>query len=751
MRISRITVDNLASFVGFSNDAEFKGTNLIFGTNGAGKSTLASLFRFVDNYKRKGGLEAEDELKEFFRNRISKEAGAKEIAVEVVFDKGSETIKYNLDGDRITCSNTHWTPVRVFDEEYTFRTIGQTIRVDLKSGIVIGEANIELDKAKIAWQSLTEEREAHIREIDGAVSRTEQEYRESTDSHANVDEVISRDTVLSQTCLYAEKPQALSQRKRLGYGKPPVGVSKLDVQQDRLRLDPGKFEEKCLQIEQAPYVRPDIEKVLKDYVEFFKAGVVMYGSGGNQVCPFCRRTWPEADSAVEQYRAYLESTYNKKRENIAALKKSLSDYKQQVTDQCSIVESRRKQAASDASKYQVDMSAWKPLDYDQTTHDLACSLLDEKLQNMEKIVSIKPTLEALQLSHENCIEGNNVLIGKIQDEIDAITSRRKVLNKELSEHYAAHIWKACSKERKAIATIDAKLAELSEKIERIEAENPPSDTIRAVFNQLIEFMGLSEYYIDENRQLKIRIDKDYDISREGQRISSAQKKLLSLCYFFAETVSEAKNISDLKNFVLVFDDPVDSADYVFFYGIANVIENADLVISKILNKKNVKLGQIFVLTHNSLLFDRLSTRWKELSRTLHKDGSKSALAPAEKSINNYSEYIREICKYYENPGGQKRRMIYVGNLIRRVLEILSSFDSLGSNDIQDLLNGMGKTKLALLANHLSHESFTKVLNPISSPMELQDACGDLLSVIKQRHPSQFDTIVIKHGVSIKEE
>ncbi|KKK67160.1 hypothetical protein LCGC14_2956870, partial [marine sediment metagenome] len=45
-----------------------------------------------------------------------------------------------------------------------------------------------------------------------------------------------------------------------------------------------------------------------------------------------------------------------------------------------------------------------------------------------------------------------------------------------------------------------------------------------------------------------------------------------------------------------------------------------------------------------------------------------------------------------------------------------------------------------LANHLSHESFTKVLNPFNSEIELRDACEELLDVIKQSHPIQFEYI-----------
>lgn len=94
-------------------------------------------------------------------------------------------------------------------------------------------------------------------------------------------------------------------------------------------------------------------------------------------------------------------------------------------------------------------------------------------------------------------------------------------------------------------------------------------------------------------------------------------------------------------------------------------------------------------------------------------------------------------------------MIYVGNVIRRVLEILATFDSLGSRGLGDMLDGGGKLKLSLIANHLSHESFTRVLNPLSTPEELQDACRELLELIRERHPVQFETIAQSHEICLE--
>jgi hypothetical protein len=53
---------------------------------------------------------------------------------------------------------------------------------------------------------------------------------------------------------------------------------------------------------------------------------------------------------------------------------------------------------------------------------------------------------------------------------------------------------------------------------------------------------------------------------------------------------------------------------------------------------------------------------------------------------------------------------------------------------------IGKPKLSLIANHLSHESFTKVLNPFNSEIELKAACKELFEVIEECNPLQYKYI-----------
>jgi len=46
----------------------------------------------------------------------------------------------------------------------------------------------------------------------------------------------------------------------------------------------------------------------------------------------------------------------------------------------------------------------------------------------------------------------------------------------------------------------------------------------------------------------------------------------------------------------------------------------------------------------------------------------------------------------------------------------------------------------MIANHLSHENFSKVLNPLPTDDEMKKACKELFEIIEENHPKQFEYI-----------
>ena len=104
------------------------------------------------------------------------------------------------------------------------------------------------------------------------------------------------------------------------------------------------------------------------------------------------------------------------------------------------------------------------------------------------------------------------------------------------------IWIEQTDKRIELNKLQKRLSILNARIEKLEQSNDSQDTVQAVFNGLLDYIGLGEYFLDENKRLNIRLSKNYDISNEGRRISSAQRKILSLCYFFADIVSEVTQL-----------------------------------------------------------------------------------------------------------------------------------------------------------------------------------------------------------------
>lgn len=741
MSINTIKINNLGSFINFYNDVEFKNRNIIFGTNGSGKSTLTSLLYYLDRYKIKADHASENELLEFFEKKISKE-GNDQISIELLFGNKQETIEYNKTFKQISTSNIEWQPIKVFNEEYTNLNIGEKIDVNLpRSGITIGEVNIDLEDAKKEKVELLKKIENLEKEAAVKVDLLKERYKALTRSSGHIEKVITQENLLADSCVYQQNSNLIAQRENLGHGQIDNILEPIYVANFRSSINDEDAENICNEEITMPELDENIGKILKGYTSFFKSGITIYAEDKNTNCPFCMREWEDAEGIIKKYKEYLESEYNQKRENIKSLISDLENYKNAINKYKSNNNSKATLVLSEAAKYQVDVSNWKNIEYDELKHKNILDLFNEKYINMNKCISIKDMLIELENSHLKIVNDNNLIIKNIATAIEEISNSRRKVNSELAKHFMREGWDEFNNTRDALSIAKTELGLLKTRIQQLEEETTSTDAIVVVFNELLNFVGLDEYFLTEDRKLHLKLDLEHDISSEGKRVSSAQRKILALCYFFAEIVSKVSDIKTLKKYILIFDDPVDSADYIFFHTITTIIEKCEILLSKILEQENVKFGQFFVFTHNSLLYDRLSAKWANHKKSLKKIDQITQLCKAENKINDYNIYLDEIVKYYKNPNSSKKRMIFIGNIIRRVLEILASFDTLNSNNFDIILTGLGKPKLALIANHLSHESFTKVLNPMANAEELQQACKDILDLIKDRHPHQYLTLV----------
>ena len=488
-----------------------------------------------------------------------------------------------------------------------------------------------------------------------------------------------------------------------------------------------------------PELDEEKESLLLEFTDFYREGIKAYDAKEEIACPFCFRAWEEGNEVVNSYREFIQSTFNTKREQISKYRSLLDRFETSLKDLNTTITGSLKLVREEGKKYGVDTTPYKTVQIDPASRKDIELAIDEKYANMMKPISFRPIIEAYIQGYINQFITVASVVDRIKESMEAIRSLRIATNKRIAKHLMHDLWKTKQELRERFEQTNEEIETTRMRIEQLEEETSSQDTVNTVFNGLAEFIGLSEYYINQDRRLMLALNQDYDISDEGMRISSAQRKILSLCYFFAEIVANIKRERDLKDYILLFDDPVDSADFVFFHSIAALLEHAKSLLAKLLKKQRISIGQFFVFTHNSLLYDRLAQNF-EYRRTVVKKDNVTTFVPNHKTINNYRVYIEYIARYRENPRGNRKDMILIGNMIRRVLEIVTNFNNLDSNSITSQLVDSGKPRLALLANHLSHESFTKVLNPFDSETEVVKACDELFEVIEEYHPKQYQFI-----------
>lgn len=744
MSIKSIEISNLSSFDNFNFDITKDGNVnknvLIFGTNGSGKSSLATLIQKLDKYCSLKSPESFENLKEYLLSKFSKESETDEILIDIKFDEFSKNFLFNKSTLDLTITQEKWEKIKVFNEDYTNVTIGKRIDIDFKeNGLIIGESNKDLEKEKIKQKNITEE----MKKINLQINNFVEEYKNEFISVANTStdtylKKITKELFLEETCLFNKDILLIEKRNLLGKSSQKqlssnIDISKLDNFFDIEYWD-KLFSEEILK----PDLPDEYKKLLLKYNDFYKDGMLIKEEELENKCPYCLQSWNYKSKVFENFEKFLTSEYNSKKEEINRLYKKIDDYINLLNDINKKIEIQKDIVADECKKYGVNIKDYNVVKVEDSRFDSLKEAIKNKINKMEKSFSILDIINELQLFYKLLFSKPWNVLNEISNAISKRTSKVRELNTKLSEHYMKVFWEEKKDIRSKYYNLNNILNESNDKIKKLEEKNEDINTIQEVFNGLLKFIGLDEYYLNSDNKLQLKINTLYDISSEGSRVSTAQRKILSLCYFFAEIVSEVSKESELKAYTIIYDDPVDSADYIFFHGITSLIENIENILAKILKKEKITIGQHIVFTHNSLLYNRLTQNFSFHKKMIKKD-QKTTLKNADKIENNYKLYIEAISEFYKKEESNQKDKILIGNLIRRVLEIVISFNELNSNNVS-IVKDYGKPTLGLIANHLSHENFSKVLTPLPTDDEMKKACKELFEVIEELHPKQYEYI-----------
>jgi len=418
-------------------------------------------------------------------------------------------------------------------------------------------------------------------------------------------------------------------------------------------------------------------------------------------CPFCQRK-TITQSLLEDIQGFFDESYEN---DIKALKTPLSSYE----DGISILPKKE--------SYETNPYITEKKSEFENLYNAVYRLLEKNKGELE--TKLKSPSQKITLS------GSTSVIEKFNDFIESLnqtisTHNSKIDNKdntlaEIKEQFWALMrWdydqtisaylkdkidikkkigelKTAEQEaEKSIITQKNVIAEQQKKTINIE------QSITFINNGLVE-LGLDDFSIDKHSDNLYKIKRSEQDADIFQSLSEGEKMIISFLYF-VEMCRGKKSADDVGGKkIIVIDDPISSLSHIFIFNIGQLIKK------EFLNSDSYE--QVFILAHSLYFFyeltdtnhDRRKENQKLFRMTKNSDGSHIFDMKYEEIQNDYQSYWQII-------KDEKQPPALIANCMRNIIEYFFNF--IEKKDLNNVFQkpGLQDNKFQAFCRYVNRES-----------------------------------------------
>lgn len=353
-------------------------------------------------------------------------------------------------------------------------------------------------------------------------------------------------------------------------------------------------------------IKEHISKVGREFIE---KGIELQKEMPDNACPFC--TQEITNNIIQVYTSY----FNKRIEQFKQDSLEVSGTLKKILEQWNIKEILQ------------SFERFKPFIEDFSTNKESLEnaleqtkVLLEKLQkevgkkegveNKEKFQETDKKLSENYKKLQQCVdETRNILNQKKEQEkkLEKLKTELKEARIKKAKH-DSYDWQKIKKEAEIKLSVlnrgHERLNCLLEKIDKklkglYDQKRPDIETI----NNYLKALNLPKYSLDKDYRIVLNSDA-LENSEAKIILSDGEKTTLVFAYFLGRLKLFYKK-EDLKNLVVVIDDPISSLDEQRIYNTTCLVAkiNQELAREKLSNEENK--AQVFVLTHNHTFMARL--------------------------------------------------------------------------------------------------------------------------------------------------
>ncbi len=270
-------------------------------------------------------------------------------------------------------------------------------------------------------------------------------------------------------------------------------------------------------------------------------------------------------------------------------------------------------------------------------------------------------------------EKNNILLNKLNLQISWCDIEDNYKLYEIQEKQFEQI-KVDSKQN------DEKIKETKEEITKLESEKQNVKIANDKINIFLEyiFMSKNRLRIEYDVNKKIYLVKSHNKDIRPKDLSTGERNIIALCYFFVKILENTSEINEFKEEIfIVLDDPISSFDMENKVGLFTFLR---MMFNKIMN--NNEGSKIISFTHSLETMFNLEKICSDIKINLNityclLELKNSKLEDfAYKRRNDYKKMLEDIYKYakIEDDKIENELDDTIGNTMRKLLEAYSTFN-----------------------------------------------------------------------------
>ncbi|MDU9764990.1 AAA family ATPase [Helicobacter pylori] len=619
-RENKINIKKIKSFKAFCGlDAiemgEFEHYNIIFGNNGCGKTSLTRAFELLISKNKH--IEKYRTISTAESPSIEFECEDRSYKIEPNSNIGEPSFKVEIYNSDFLHNNTP------FNSEFGLKKLDDgTIILE---GSVLGEETKEINQLKDC-RGKVEKRQKEIGDENSTetlIAKQESEIKKYKEEIKKIRKKVTSRTIqitlneieINNSCKVSKdkfkyQEDVLTKLEK-DFNELDEAMKKFDgLKEMELPKDYQTIKDKLEFLfsfdidkeagEASKKIKGHISKVGREFIE---KGIKLQKEMLDNTCPFCTQTI--LNGIIQDYTSY----FNKSVETFNQCSLEVSGTLKNILDQWNI-----KEILQSFEKFKPFMK--KGFSKNKESLENALEQIKDSLEELQKEVDKKEGVkneEKFQEIDKKLLE-NYKKLQQCVDETRNILKQKKEQKKKLeklktelkkarikkAKHDSYDLQKSKEETERKLSVLNCRHERLKRLLEKIDKKlkglydqkRPDIENI----NNYLKALNLPKYSLDKDYRIVLNSDA-LENSEAKIILSDGEKTTLAFAYFLARLKSFYKK-EDLKNLVVVIDDPISSLDEQRIYNTTCLVAkiNQDLAREKLL--KNEEKAQVFVLTHN---------------------------------------------------------------------------------------------------------------------------------------------------------